>query len=282
MWQYNYSNELYHYGVKGMKWGVRKKYYKSYMDRDRIIKRGTSIQNISKNEARDLNRNSPVYGAYTKHDRNAYQGNYASMINMMGDKAIKNDLALIKDVKIPSQKKAVETFMELYKKDPKGIAESIGKAHSELTAFNGIDKIRNWKAKQITNKFAKKGENWVKEKGYLLFNQSMMSTEEDRARTEYYKLLSKKGYDAISDINDVQNSYRADDPIIFINPKSTLKTLKTRELDMTDIEIANARYRYDEALKDKGIVDTLFVGEYRDAKKNLRKVEKKYNMPTTV
>lgn len=26
MWRYNYSSELYHYGVKGMKWGVRKKY----------------------------------------------------------------------------------------------------------------------------------------------------------------------------------------------------------------------------------------------------------------
>lgn len=24
MWQYTYANELYHYGVKGMKWGVRR------------------------------------------------------------------------------------------------------------------------------------------------------------------------------------------------------------------------------------------------------------------
>lgn len=26
MWTYNYTNELYHHGVKGMKWGIRKKY----------------------------------------------------------------------------------------------------------------------------------------------------------------------------------------------------------------------------------------------------------------
>lgn len=37
------SNELEHYGVKGMKWGVRKKYYTDDMDNDVVIKQGSNI-----------------------------------------------------------------------------------------------------------------------------------------------------------------------------------------------------------------------------------------------
>lgn len=272
---------LRHFGVKGMRWGVRKKYYKTYMDSDRTLGKDFQIQNVSTNEKRDLSRNAPVYGAHTEHDRNAYAGHYANNITWYGDRAYVNNLVLKKDVKIPSQKKSVDLFMELYNSDPVGVSKSIGRAYAELDYFHGIAKIMNYNANRISKKFTNKGEEWVRNEGYLLFNQSMMATKESQTRTRYYDLLLKKGYEAINDINDVQH-YGSDDPIIFINPKKTLKEVESRELTVKEIEIANARYQYDEALKEKGIVDTMLYGQYREAKKNLKRVNKKYKLNQNV
>ena len=38
MWQYNHTDELYHYGVKGMKWGVRRN-SKAYQRMERRVTR---------------------------------------------------------------------------------------------------------------------------------------------------------------------------------------------------------------------------------------------------
>lgn len=262
-----------HYGVKGMKWGVRKKYYKSYMDRDRTIKEGSRVQNISFGKAREIG-DKPVYATHTSHDNNAYAGNYADSLNSIirGD-PYKNSIILTRDVKIPSQKKAVETFVEMYDRDPKGMAESISRAHADVLAFNGISKVYNYNVNRINKKFEKNGKDWVESKGYTIFNQSLMSDKDTKARNEYFNLLGKKGYDAILDVNDVQSGY-SDDPIIFIKPNNTMKNAKSSKLTADEIDLANARYRYDEALKKRGIIDTLTYGEYRKAKKNLERAER--------
>lgn len=178
-----------------------------------------------------------------------------------------------KDIKVASQKKAVDTFMELYKSDPEGISTSIGKAYADLDYFHGISRIRDWNANRISKKFKSKGEDWIASKGYLLFNQSMTS-EENQARTKYYKLLLAKGYDAISDINDIQTGYNSDDPIIFINSKNSLHNKKSVSLTSDEIELANARYNYDEASKHK----ITHLDDYVDAKRYLKKVEKKQGL----
>ncbi len=274
------NNELYHYGVRGMKWGVRKKNYNSStMDQDRTIKKGTKFQNISKNESRKLN-NNPVYTSHNKSDNNLYKGQYADQINMYGDKAYKNTLMLTKDVKVASQKQAVNTFIEMYNKDPKGVSESIGKAYAELASFNKITAIRNFKAKRIEKKYANKGEDWMQTKGYDIFNKTMMSSQETKARMKYYDMLGKKGYDAIIDTNDVNNS-GAKDPIIFIKPNQSMKNVKSRELGMDEIELASARYNYDVARKKKGIVDKLTTNQYGQAKKELQRVEQKQQIKDT-
>ena len=182
MWSYNYScsTELYHHGVKGQKWGVRryqnadgtytsdgkthyglkygvkKKYYKDYMDEDRIISKGSEFQNISANKARDIDANNPVYTSHTEHDNNAYAGSYANHINFFKGEgsAIKNTLVTIKDVKVASQKKAVETFMDLYKSDPKGISDAIAKAYADLDYGHAIPKFRDWNANRLSKKNA--------------------------------------------------------------------------------------------------------------------------------
>ena len=275
VYETRYSDSLTHYGVKGMRWGVRKKYYKSYMDSDRTLKKGFQVQNISADKERDLSRNAPTYTSHTIHDNNAYAGSYADAMLFLGKTPYRNDLVLTRDVKIPSQKKAVELFVELYNKDPEGIAGSVGRAYAELDYFHGLSKYRDWNASRLAKKFGSKGEEWVRSKGYLLFNQSMMATEETSARNKYYDLLWKKGYGAISDVNDIQTGYNSDDPIIFIKPNTTLKNVKSRELTMDEIELANARYQYEEASRNRLSFDNLAYGTYRSTKRHLRKVEKR-------
>ena len=80
MWKYNYTqsnDELYHYGVPGMKWGVRKNYkniYKSTVKsaREKMYKKRDSAETRHENQVTSINRK---YGQL----RNNFEGKNARM-----------------------------------------------------------------------------------------------------------------------------------------------------------------------------------------------------------
>ena len=137
------QNDLMHYGVKGMKWGVRR--VKDEINaNDRTIKRGTEIQNITKNKY-DQSKSKRLFVSYTKHDKDEY-------VDLMGNimyngKGYKNTFVAKKDIKVASDRAVVDAFIKIAKDNPDKVAKEIANAYY-------YEKIRsNIKEK---NKFVKR------------------------------------------------------------------------------------------------------------------------------
>ena len=241
---HNYDHvELYHYGVKGMKWGVRKTRYRSDYDYDTVIKKGSSIQNISAEKERDLTKDY-VYTTYTNKDRESYSSFYADELKRSGFRTIyKNDLKVVKDITIPSQKKAVEIFKETFAKDPDGMARCIARTKADISFFKKFGKTFNMDVEsRLYRKYMEAGEDWLNTKGYETFNSLIIEPKIKKARNAYFDTLLSKGYSGILDTNDINNEYRSEAPVIVIDPKNNLKRGSAQKISIKEINAACRKY----------------------------------------
>lgn len=268
-----YTKELYHHGILGMKWGVRRyqnsdgtltsagkeralKNQKSlnkqankaesryHLTQERTIPSGTKIYRTSINPNEKLE--GSAYVSYLDVDRNHYNGGWIRK-NGNADNAYEYEFRLNKDIRIPSRKEQQDVINEVVNSNKKYINEIV-KSYVEQTVPKG-----SWTYFEM-NEYYKGG---IKKYTKDLVDKWKDKTPSDAAYTvcqslglapnikkEIIAKLEKKGYNAMTDEASVggQNGWAREgyDPLIIFD-SSYLSVVNKKLITSTKESKANKK-----------------------------------------
>lgn len=265
MQQDKHENTLCHYGVLGMRWGVRryqnkdgsltalgKKHYTASSpgkhDGDIIIEKDDAVTHISSKKKMDMkNRSTYVFDHNNKHDRVIYSGKYASNVVRRQYDAGKNPRIYAHMFKtkhegvIAGMKTMRTTFDELKQKHGGLIDSCFKELHAKLLKDGYI--IGNTSYEEF-----KKDDNRM----FNLFIHStldMFSTQDSSKGVKnipinkhvvlgkmYTETLQHKKYIGMKDLHDTKHYYGAETPMIIFNGKKTLEDSKVLELPLSGVQ----------------------------------------------
>lgn len=214
------ENTIEHHGVKGQKWGVkRKRYSESLDDKDHTVKSGTEISRISSKNNERLGRKA-TYVTTNKHDSDEYLGNYAGLM----DKAYSMKMRNVKDLVSPSAKKRAEIYMDLYKNDPvfrRSFASAVRK-----TTIPGALGLGGSK-KAYIKRYGNLSDDKLDTEKMLRKISSTMAVS-NKVRDSVLNKTLEKGYNSIVDDNDAGRYSK--EALIVINANRDLKLKSVSEV----------------------------------------------------
>lgn len=239
--------ELFHYGVKGMKWGVQRKLDKeglvvgpppakkqkenlktqgkSLGSQDRTVEKGREILYVSDKKYREGVSNR-LYSSYTKADKSTY----SDLIASMGDsgKVYHNTFKIKKDLKIPSDQKAAEVFSKMAKENPGQVSRDMAKAYKARVGLP----LKS--AKHFQKKISELDSDVSGKADKLYTRYNKMLVVDMKSSNDFYSRLSKEGYGALSDLND--RGKVSQDPLVVFNPDRKLKNVSSVPLSKSDVD----------------------------------------------
>ena len=267
-----YDGYLAHYGVKGMKWGVRndekdapgkissrvKDSFANAKD-ERIARyegdyltKGNTPEEAHRKAVRKENIGMAlrVTGAVAATAAVAYVGTHEfkkrfQSVNLPAGAELHNvnifgeELNIDRRLYVSYKSKDAKKYRDNYRMQLGRIPFAKGVYETTLNTTSQVKAPSHHQAKKLFKEFAEKENLGKNYKDYIKFNQLLVNsganTQENAVNKKFYDFVKSKGYNAILDANDqFESGYSSEKPLILLNAKNTAKAINSTKLDPYD------------------------------------------------